>query len=395
MGEFKPEVGNKNKFISSPENKFQEFQSKIRDLARSFYEKYAKYAEYTRPVYMSELGKTDFPGKAQVLESLVKKMAEEYKNIVLELKRFKTEFPKDIIEFNELERIRYIIDDNIETSRRNNDGGFFNKYMPQEGEYDMLGPDENTINSITSKIDASKIMKVVSNLDIAPNEIAYNISELNENTKVYIGEWNPEIMRKIPDTVEYLYESFPEDKIFRKTIEITTKTSEEYTNNLEKEKILISDGAQDMLNKLEPLKQNESINLVSFSVKQLTNTDQNSVTLREIYNKAKEFGLKLCPPQVGPELRLNYKDQPDIEELFIAMKPIIAEYKFNRGSLIISNSNPSLFKVSRNHNSGSWLWNEDGSPNDYQSSTDNFVFSFSKDVQNKEQINIDTQVNEK
>ncbi|MBI5557693.1 MAG: hypothetical protein HY885_08655 [Deltaproteobacteria bacterium] len=38
--------------------------------------------------------------------------------------------------------------------------------------------------------------------------------------------------------------------------------------------------------------------------------------------RAKQLGLKLCPPDVGPLIRLEYKDQPPGERLHIAMKPI-------------------------------------------------------------------------
>lgn len=38
--------------------------------------------------------------------------------------------------------------------------------------------------------------------------------------------------------------------------------------------------------------------------------------------RGNQLGLKLCPPEVGPEYRLKYKDQPLHEKLYVAMKPI-------------------------------------------------------------------------
>ena len=58
---------------------------------------------------------------------------------------------------------------------------------------------------------------------------------------------------------------------------------------------------------------------------------------REVYNKAKELGLKLCPEEVGPQLRLQFKDQPKDERLIICIRPL----SDNEG-------NPSLFALSCN-----------------------------------------------
>ena len=66
-------------------------------------------------------------------------------------------------------------------------------------------------------------------------------------------------------------------------------------------------------------------------------------TRKQIYGRANELGLDLCPAEVGPQLRLQYKDQPEEEHLIVAMNPIAD----SGGAL-------ELFSVERN-DSGLWL----------------------------------------
>lgn len=206
--------------------------------------------------------------------------------------------------------------------------------------------------------------------ECSKNQIAHSVSGLNENTKAYIGKWNPEIMKKIPDTIEYLYESFPEKKILKRNIELTTKNPKEYTQELLSEGYKIENIAQDLLNKLEPIKQKENIDIVSFSVEQLG--FPNGARLQEVYDKAKEFGLELCPPQVGPELRLNYKNQPYDEDLTIATEPFVGINYF-----------PLLFGVHRS-NSGSWISDIHGQLGLHGRGDHRYVFRFRKDTQHLE-----------
>ena len=73
-------------------------------------------------------------------------------------------------------------------------------------------------------------------------------------------------------------------------------------------------------------------------------------SLRDIYHRGREFGLKLCPSDVGPQLRLEYKDQHRGEICHIAMEPIIA-----------SGGCPGIFCLI-NDEAGLWLDARNGRP---------------------------------
>ena len=84
----------------------------------------------------------------------------------------------------------------------------------------------------------------------------------------------------------------------------------------------ISPWANDLLGK-HVFKASEiemEVDLVSATVAELG--FPNGATRENIYKRAQELGLRLCPPEVGPQLRLQYTDQPLGEWLLIGMKPI-------------------------------------------------------------------------
>jgi hypothetical protein len=63
------------------------------------------------------------------------------------------------------------------------------------------------------------------------------------------------------------------------------------------------------------------VNLVALSASELG--FPNGGRYIDICIKALELGFAYCPPEAGPQLRLQYRDQPICEWLRVAMKPIV------------------------------------------------------------------------
>ena len=176
-------------------------------------------------------------------------------------------------------------------------------------------------------------------------QIAHNPGEINENTKAYVGKLEPDIFTKIQQyDIEHVYTSFPEGRIKRDTIESGGKDKDQLIAELKSKKNNTGGYAEDMLrNKaFTTSKNSEQINLVRLTVKDLFSDSQNHTT-QEIYQRAQELGLELCPAEVGPNYRLQYQDQPMNEWLYIGMKQIT-----DRGG------GPDVFRLVRRVD-GLWL----------------------------------------
>ena len=86
-----------------------------------------------------------------------------------------------------------------------------------------------------------------------------------------------------------------------------------------------------------------SADLVVLSVPELGFKGER-VAVADIYARAKQLGLELCASEVGPQLRLQYLDQPLGEFLRVAMEPI-ATYEGELVDLTVANGGASLLLV--------------------------------------------------
>jgi len=155
-----------------------------------------------------------------------------------------------------------------------------------------------------------------------PSQVALKKEDVKLDTLVYVGEWTSKVMNLLPETTKYIYEEFPDKKVFRRIIK-----TDPNIDSPEKAKQAILDRGfrihgrvEEILQKISFSKERKEYNLVSFSVKNLG--FPRGANTKQIYDKAEELGLEICPPEVGPLLLLNYLDQLSDEYLRISMKAI-------------------------------------------------------------------------
>ena len=175
-------------------------------------------------------------------------------------------------------------------------------------------------------------------------QIAHVPSQINENTKVYVGQLEPGIFQKLPDNLEHVYTSFPEKKISRESVEIGGKTGEHLLSELKKDGIKISDNVEFMLKSREFVtgKNIETATLIRLTVADLG--FKTNATTDQIYERAQALGLELCPADTGPNYRLQYKNQPLGDWFVVGMKQISD-----------SDGSPCVFNLER-RGVGLWLY---------------------------------------
>ncbi|OGM93553.1 hypothetical protein A2935_02910 [Candidatus Wolfebacteria bacterium RIFCSPLOWO2_01_FULL_47_17b] len=156
--------------------------------------------------------------------------------------------------------------------------------------------------------------------DVLPGKL----NALVKNIMSQTGSEDPNEAVRLVNSGEWIIKpNIPELKIW-KTIKIGTgiKTADDFRKALKKAGCKIGDWGNDILGKPEfkTAEIKEEIDLVNISVAELG--FKKGATRKDIYDRALQLGLEFCPAEVGPQLRLQYPDQPLGEWLLVAMEPI-------------------------------------------------------------------------
>lgn len=191
------------------------------------------------------------------------------------------------------------------------------------------------------------------------SQIARSVDQINASTKAYVGKLEPGIFDCLSEGVEHVYTKFPEGRIRRQSIEIGGKDERELEEllgrnghriNLYAKSMMEHDDFKRSLREEDPkqpdwkkwkLKSPEEAKLIRLRVEDLV--FPSGATTDQIFTRAQELGLELCPPEVGPQFRLQYVNQPMNEYVYVGMKQISD-----------SDGNPRVFYVARD-DGGSWL----------------------------------------
>lgn len=137
---------------------------------------------------------------------------------------------------------------------------------------------------------------------------------VNEGTLGFEG-----VMQRLQDIVEWKGMIFPIWKTI--TLGLHT-TADDYRKAMKLAKNKISECANHTLDRAEftCATQETDVDLVTLSVADLG--FKSRAKYGDICTRALKLGLELCPAEVGPALRIAYKEQPRGEWLMVAMEAI-------------------------------------------------------------------------
>lgn len=194
-------------------------------------------------------------------------------------------------------------------------------------------------------------------------KVAENMPELSSDV---MQGWieNPKGLQKILKNVLCPPEGISDFALW-KTIKLGTglTTADDFRHALKSGGYHIGDWGNDILGRRAFTvagDEETEVDLVVLSVAELGFKD--GASRKDIYKRALKLGLELCPAEIGPQLRLQYKDQPNGEWLLIGMEPITA-----------SDGRLRVFSVEHDAH-GLWLLGSFGGPASFWGGAGRWVF---------------------
>jgi hypothetical protein len=126
-----------------------------------------------------------------------------------------------------------------------------------------------------------------------------------------------------------------------------------YRDALDLARIRIGNSANEILGRpaFAYTKTKTDMDLAVLSAAEL-GVESDESSLSDVYERARQVGLELCPAEVGPQLRLDYHNQPLGEALDIAMEPV-ATYSGDPTILTLVNWGTGLVLIGRDGRSES------------------------------------------
>jgi hypothetical protein len=175
------------------------------------------------------------------------------------------------------------------------------------------------IDELRSQRNPEEDMQIL--LGCSKDQIAHHESEINQNTKAYLGYLEAGIFDKWSKPLEEnSYISFPGEKIKIRRDTATTggKTSSELLDEMRKRKVSISPNS-DKLIRSENFNLSTKLKDINLIILKIGNFGLENPTTLEIYSRAEALGLKLCTLEIAAHYRLAYINQPMGEHLFVSM----------------------------------------------------------------------------
>lgn len=177
---------------------------------------------------------------------------------------------------------------------------------------------DSRIAELRSKRNPQEDMPIV--FGCSKEQIAQQVGEIRSDTKAYVGSLEKGKLDKLRN-IEYVYTSFPEDKIQIEDLEIGGKDAQHLKAEVENNNIQISQYAADQMESFTTLKNPETITTVKLRLKDLGLIRESSTT-DQVYARVDEFGLDLCFQEVGVYRKLKDERQLLKEYYWVGVKQI-------------------------------------------------------------------------